>query len=126
MIGIALSGTRLAISAIAIPALLALLLSRPALATTRLDWSQRSPTTQPASRSRSGFAFDSSRNEAVLFGGIGSSTFSDTWVWNGSSWTQRSAGTLPPARSETAMAYDSARQLTVLFGGVSPGAASTA
>jgi len=61
---------------------------------------------------------DAARQRIVLFGGTdGSSTFGDTWEWDGVAWTRRFPGSIPPARYRHAMAYDAARRRVVLFGG---------
>src|SRR5262245_16352594 len=74
----------------------------------------------PSPRSEFGFAYDSGRQVAVLFGGSSDLTFaavnSETWEWNGTEWTLRST-TGPSARCDNAFAYDSARQRVVSFGG---------
>jgi hypothetical protein len=59
-----------------------------------------------------------SRGEAVLYGGgYDGTTFTDTWVWNGSGWIQKHPAHNPGARCSHAMAYDAADQQVVLFGG---------
>ena len=85
-----------------------------------MTWTLRS-TTGPAPRSEHALAYDRARGVVVLFGGqsgdgLTSSSFGDTWEWNGTSWTQRST-TGPSLRYDHAMAYDSARNVTMLFGG---------
>jgi hypothetical protein len=73
---------------------------------------------RPSSRSFSSMAFDSAREEVVLFGGQNNGGLTtDTWVWNGTSWTDKTPGTSPPARVRGAMAFDAARGEVVLFGG---------
>ena len=81
-------------------------------------WTQKQDI-GPASRSNSAMAFDSKQNRMVLFGGLGGSPASDTWVFDGDNWTQF-ADTGPSVRSDHACAYDSARQRIVLFGGAQP------
>jgi hypothetical protein len=82
----------------------------------------------PAPRSDYGMAWDSSRNQAVLFGGLGDSSMNggqldDTWTFDGASWTQRTV-TGPGRRTLHAMAFDSVRAVTVLFGGAAQGVLS--
>jgi hypothetical protein len=61
--------------------------------------------------------YDAASGNIVLFGGIGSSEFGDTWTWNGSTWTKQAPATSPPARDSAAMAYDATTGNVVLFGG---------
>jgi hypothetical protein len=66
----------------------------------------------------SGVAYNTSSNEAVVFGGITTDTWSDeTWIWNGDKWLRANSLTKPSAREKTAMAYDESRDKVVLFGG---------
>jgi len=53
-------------------------------------------------------AYDSTRGQVVLFGGLdaNSKVLGDTWTWDGTTWTQKSPDTSPPARAGAAMAYD--------------------
>ncbi len=71
----------------------------------------------PAPRESHAMAVDPQRNEAVLFGGIDSTVFGDTWTLAGTSWQQRQPATQPGSRYGHAMAYDAARQRVILFGG---------
>jgi hypothetical protein len=84
------------------------------------SWTQMNPSHHPAGRVSAGFAYDSARQQIVMFGGgVGNTTFGDTWVWDGTDWTQKFPAVSPPARQAFSMAYDSARQQVVLFGGFS-------
>lgn len=81
-------------------------------------WQEMNPPTAPPARALAAMAFDTTRNEAVLFGGdTGTVALNDTWVWNGSGWQQRVVAG-PPARLGHAMTYDPRRGRVVLFGGV--------
>src|SRR5262245_41703913 len=62
-------------------------------------------------------AYDPSSGRALLFGGVGSSYFGDTWEWDGSTWTLAS-NVGPSPRVELTMVYDSMRGKIVLFGGI--------
>ena len=62
--------------------------------------------------------YDEARGVTLLFGGSGSTTFGDTWTWNGQTWT-RVATTGPSPRNIPTLAYDARRQRVVLFGGQS-------
>lgn len=81
------------------------------------------PTNPPPER---GGAYDSVRNETVIFGGnlfcCGEYDSSETWILanNATKWEKRNPVTSPPARSNHMMAFDPQRGVTVLFGGTSP------
>lgn len=81
------------------------------------QWLEQTPTT-PTVRQRSASAYDLSRKEIVLFGGLGASgRLADTWTYNGVTYTLKSPGTSPTARDNHTMAYDVKRDVTLLFGG---------
>jgi hypothetical protein len=75
----------------------------------------------PSKRGGQGLAYDSGRQQIVLFGG--STTFDcgpplqDIWELGSTTWTERLPVTRPGARYEAGMVYDIARGRTVLFGG---------
>jgi hypothetical protein len=90
-----------------------------------------SPATGPEPRTFPAMAYDSVRDEVVLFGGsrvlFGDGTtmpgmLDDTWVLRSEEWV-RVYGVGPGPRAEAAVAYDSRRGRTVMFGGrlTSPG-----
>lgn len=82
------------------------------------QWTLLAPGASPAGRWFPTTAFDSARQQVVLFGGNNVvTTFADTWLWNGSTWQQASTAAAPSPRFCHAMAYDAARQRVVLFGG---------
>ncbi len=87
-------------------------------------WQQLSPAISPSVRGRPATAYDPTRREIVLFGGVttGGSMLNDTWTWDGATWTQRFPSTSPSLRSGAAMAFDPRRQKVVLFGGWVPSA----
>jgi hypothetical protein len=91
-----------------------------ALLTAQSGWTLRS-TVGPPARANCGMAFDLFRGVTVLFGGIHSTEFADTWEWNGLQWTQRTTATTPPARFTHAFAYDLSRGRVLLFGGIAGG-----
>lgn len=63
-------------------------------------------------------AYDSTRQQLVVFGGsTWPSFFDDTWEWGGTNWLERVPSNSPPARADATIAYDSTRRRTVLFGG---------
>ena len=67
------------------------------------------------------FAYDSSNQVSVLFGGFFNDTeghlYNDTWLWNGSAWTEVSPANQPSTRLHQCGAYDSIRNQMVVFGG---------
>src|SRR5262249_16934915 len=75
--------------------------------------------TAPTPREFQAMVFDSQRGRILLVGGYDAFTtsFGDTWQWDGSAWTQLS--TSLPALCAHALAYDSVRDRVVLFGGLS-------
>lgn len=83
------------------------------------NWTLAAPAHKPAGRVTAGMAYDAARRQLVMFGGgVGNTTFGDTWVWDGVDWTQKFPVNSPPARQAFSMAYDAARQQVVLFGGL--------
>src|ERR1035441_987092 len=82
--------------------------------------SLRPPMSTPASpsgREAPAMAYDAARQQVVLFGGQGETSFNqfaDTWVWDGTTWAQKFPTIHPSARVLHAMAYDAARQQVVL------------
>jgi uncharacterized protein (TIGR03437 family) len=84
------------------------------------NWSQLLPATSPPRRDGHAVAYDAARGRVVLFGGedfFGSSTYNDTWVWDGTNWKQSAPLTSPPARTFHALAFDATGGYTLLFGG---------
>jgi len=88
---------------------------------TGTNWFAASPVNSPSARFNHAMAYDAARQRIVLFGGrfggFGSGTAGDTWVWTGLTWTQLTPPASPTARFGHAMAYDEIRQRVVLFGG---------
>jgi len=88
----------------------------------RNTWTNRTPTSTPPIRLWHAMALDSSKNEAVLFGGYSpdGSYLNDTWILNLStnSWTNRTPMYSPPGRSNSSMAFDSVNGVIILFGGL--------
>jgi hypothetical protein len=80
------------------------------------NWTQRFPLNRPQARQFVGMAFDSARNEVVLFGGGGNDVPNDTWIWTGSNWVEKFPSASPPARLAPAMAAGAGGEI-VLFGG---------
>jgi hypothetical protein len=85
-----------------------------------VDWTQRITTIASAPRYGHAMAYDSTRNQTVLFGGCGSVTPNDdTWLWNGLNWTQVQPPLSPGGRCFHPMAFDKSRNYALLFGGQS-------
>jgi hypothetical protein len=86
-----------------------------------------SPDSVPSARSWGSLAFDSSRDEAVLFGGRTCAAFEcasgDTWTFDpgSSTWTRRGPAQSPAPREGAAMAFDRVSEKMVLFSGVGRG-----
>jgi Galactose oxidase, central domain len=85
------------------------------------NWTQLSSYAPPAIREGSAGAFDSQRNETVIFGGFtpngGSGLDGDTWTFDGQRWTQKNPLQSPTPRTQPSAVYDTARNQIVLFGG---------
>jgi cysteine-rich repeat protein len=82
-------------------------------------WRARFTVSGPAARLNPSAAFDATRGELVLFGGLvnGSTHGGDTWVYDGVGWTRRLPQTSPTVRTGATLAYDVRRRRAVLFGG---------
>ena len=89
----------------------------PHLKSQSITWTQVTGQA-PSARRSFGFAYDSLRSEAVLFGGADGAwnSLSSTWLWNGT-WIQAMPAVSPTARHSHAMAFDHLRQRAVIFGG---------
>ena len=88
----------------------------------RSRWVQET-SVSPAERSEPALAFDSARGQVILFGGIDSGFFADTWVLDGNQWIEVTPDVgNPRARYDHAMVYDSRRGRVVMFGGTTVGA----
>lgn len=79
---------------------------------------------KPDPRYLSAMAYDSKRDLVYMFGGSGSTTFSDFWAWapattTWSTVTVTSGSALPTARNSHSLFYDSKRDRLVMYGGSS-------
>jgi hypothetical protein len=86
------------------------------------NWTQVSDS-GPSSRANASMAYDSKRNQTVLFGGMqlfNGAMLGDTWGWDGKTWTQV-ASSGPTARKMAASTYDSHRARVLLHGGSGTG-----
>jgi hypothetical protein len=89
-----------------------------AACTSHTGWTQLFPSSSPPALGLAGVAYAQKSGQAVVFGGITKTTWSDeTWIWTGDIWRKAAPATHPPAREKLAMAYDEARDRVVLFGG---------
>ncbi len=83
-------------------------------------WTKRDLVTHPGNRAAAGMAFDPTRRQDVLFGGVNNrGTFGDTWTFDGRSWTRLSPPTSPVPRYFFGMILDSTSGQILLFGGLS-------
>lgn len=83
------------------------------------DWTQESPAQSPPTREYGALAYDADLGGLVLYGGTsgnGSTTLSDTWLWDGTTWTQVNPSGDPGPREEAAMATDPAGGV-LMYGG---------
>ncbi len=62
-------------------------------------------------------AYDSTRGQVLLFGGLGATVSNDTWVWDGSYWLRKVSTALPSTREGAALADDPVHHVVVMFGG---------
>jgi hypothetical protein len=70
----------------------------------------------------SGMAFDSQRQQVLLFGGHEPNDVTDlrneTWEWDGTTWNRRVPTASPPGRFFPGVAYDPGRQTVVMTSGI--------
>ena len=84
-------------------------------------WTRRVTASPPSARAAAALTFDNTRNEVLMLGGrpagVGSTTLSELWSWNGaaSAWTLR--GGALSGRADHGFAYDSVRRELVSYGG---------
>lgn len=78
------------------------------------------PLTGPSLKGAVG-AFDTAREELVVFGWSALDGSAQTWTLKGNRWIQAKPASSPPARGQPAIAYDPPSQLVILFGGFSEG-----
>jgi len=76
-------------------------------------WLQRTGGAVPPARAQGQIAYDPLANQTVMFGGAGSTTFADTWTWDGQAWTQQFPTTTPTNYGP--MAFDG-HNVTMLAG----------
>lgn len=85
----------------------------------RYLWTQREDI-GPSPRVGHAMTYDSTRSQAILFGGdaLAGAFLNDTWEWNGQYWTQI-ADIGPKPRRDHAICFDTVRNVVLLFGGAS-------
>ena len=81
-----------------------------------VDWTEITPAHSPGDRHSHAMAYDSDRDQMVMFAGYSGLYYNDTWEYNGTSWSQLLPLNRPGLRSGHTMAYDSARGRVVMFG----------
>lgn len=85
------------------------------------EWADVAPTNTPPVRTHFGLAYDLTRDECVLFGGLtlppNGMRLDDTWVYDGTDWTQRNPPNKPSPRNSFSFSYDHVRGHMVMFGG---------
>jgi len=87
---------------------------------TPTGWVRAPDPVEPQERNGAGFAYDTERGEAVMFGGLasGGSPLGDLWAWRGTHWHALvPVGPAPSPRSGHAMAYDAQRGEVLVIGG---------
>ncbi len=82
------------------------------------NWTDVSPTFNPGALLGHALAYDRTRNETVLFGGIFIGATNTTYRYRNGKWTIVSQDREPGPRSLPLMVYDPVRNVTVLYGGV--------
>lgn len=85
------------------------------------NWHQIITPNSPAPLEQATMEYMPSMGGMILFGGANgstpSTTFNDTWFYDGSDWTKLSPPQSPKARVGHGMAYDEQRDVLVMFGG---------
>jgi hypothetical protein len=90
----------------------------------RSDGWSRVATAGPPGRGRTALAFDRTRAQVVLFGGVSAppgpdqpqTFFDDTWIWERNVWTKAADGG-PRGRYAHAMVFDERSGVVLLYGG---------
>lgn len=82
------------------------------------NWTDVTPTFNPGAVVGHALAYDRTRNEAILFGGIFSVSTSDTFRYRNEKWTRAVSNSEPAPRSLPLMVYDPVRNVTLMYGGV--------
>lgn len=85
-------------------------------------WQQVHVHRSPSDRFATAFAFDPSRHELIVFGGLcpKGHDCDTTWAWNGVGWHRIRSAVNPPDVDSASMAFDAKTRQLVLFGGDGP------
>ena len=62
-------------------------------------------------------AYDSTRSQVLLFGGLGATISNDTWAWDGSQWIRKESNVMASTREGAAIADDPHDHVVLMFGG---------
>jgi hypothetical protein len=85
------------------------------------NWTEQQPANVPPPRAYSVMAYDPTSSSVILFGGCnacyGSTTYNDTWSWNGSTWTLLQTGQVPFERTNAAVVDGTEVSPLLMFGG---------
>ena len=81
------------------------------------QWTQIEPEhPSPCYRREPAMAYDSIRDQSVLFGGrTQKGLINDTWMWNGSYWSQLDSDQSPPVATFSRMVFDEQRNQIVMM-----------
>lgn len=85
------------------------------------NWTLETPASSPSPRRHASMAYDSTRDEIVLYGGETggfATVYDDTWIWNGSNWTEQFPVDDPGPRCWQLMGDYPNRETVFFFGGV--------
>src|SRR5687767_13532536 len=97
--------------------LAALLILSSTVAAQTYQWTELSFSQMPFAREDHAMAWDTARQNTVLFGGYNGAAMNDTWILGSAGWSQPNVTTSPPARWRHAMANDPVRGRVVVLGG---------
>lgn len=80
-------------------------------------WTRLNPTTSPTARSGHAMAFDTARNEILMYGGSGTSASAEFWRFDGSTWSQipNTIQPNPGSQFSPRMVFNPVDNLTYLF-----------
>ena len=90
------------------------------------SWTEMKPAISSDPRYRHCMVYDSTHDQAILFGGIYANYeinryvyYNDTWIYTytNNSWTNMNPTTKPSSRYSSSMVYDSTHDCIILFGG---------
>ena len=91
------------------------------------NWALQTPTDpegdgSPSTRYSHGMAYDTAREETIIFGGQTTDWVKETWAWNGASWVKRgpinpTGYDLPGVKMQTAATFMQDTNETVILGG---------